>query len=139
MQDGISVIVYGANSGTLYARTVEDNGDGTINFGTALNTGITLPGTNGDLSIAKASDSLIFLAASIGDDLKTLPLTLTDTTITKGTEKTKTGYFDNAGGFTALTIANKGANGFWLFSVARLIWLWQKVLLRSYKPIRRKR
>ena len=110
--NGISVIAYHIWGANIFVRTVEDNGDGTINLGTALDTTVQTS-TNSKLDIKAVSPTFILLVASTANDLQTVPLTLDGTTLTKGTVNTETGYFDSSN--MDLAIANKGESGMWLF------------------------
>ena len=116
ISEGVAVIVYANNGTTIKARFVTDNGDGTLTFGSILDTGITTNWVQA-LDIKLASSDLIFMAVGETDAIKLAPLVLDRTakTITIGNIETKAGWIDSGGGHTNLTIANRGSNGFWLF------------------------
>ncbi len=116
ISEGVSVIIYTTDGSTVRARFITDNGDGTLAFGTALNTGISTNWVQ-DLDAKLASSTLIFMVIGETDDIILAPLVLDTTakTITIGNIATKAGWIDSAGGHSNLTIANRGSSGFWLF------------------------
>ncbi|KKL13890.1 hypothetical protein LCGC14_2521240, partial [marine sediment metagenome] len=107
ISEGVAVIVYTTNGSTVRARFVTDNLDGTLTFGTELNTGISTNWVQA-LDIKLVSSNLIFMALGETDAIKLAPLVLdiTAKTITIGNVETKAGWLDSGGGHSNLAIAN---------------------------------
>ena len=116
ISEGVAVIVYINEGSTVRARFVTDNNDGTLTFGSELNTTIA-DNWNQALDLKRASSTLCFLAVGSTDDIYLAPLVLDldNKTITIGNIEKKTGWLDSGGGHSDVQIVPKGTSGFWLF------------------------